>query len=121
LREGLEKFVDCREEDVKNKPLISPGKIPQLFGQREGEQIILRRQLFVELVLNPLLAFMVLTMGAVSMPARVRNMGVLSALFICALRNHVRAVVLTALLHCQQRFFMTRQRIVFGKEPACKF
>ena len=57
LDAGKHEGIDCR--------LIFPGKIPELFGEGEGDQIVLSRQPLAQLILDPLLVFRILTMGTV--------------------------------------------------------
>jgi hypothetical protein len=89
--------------------LIFPGKLPQLSGECKGEQIVLGRQLFVELIFNPLPAFMILTMGTISMAAGMGYIAMSSTIVISAPGQHVRPMFFSTLFHGPQRFFMTWQ------------
>ena len=51
--------------------LMAPGYAPQFAGQGEGEQKVGDRQQHVLLLLEPLLSFVVLTLGAMAVTARV--------------------------------------------------
>jgi len=93
--------------------LIFPGEIPELFGEGKADQIVSSWKKLAQLILDPLLAFMVLAMGTVSVTAGMRNIGELSAVVIGALCQHVRAMLLPALLHGIQGPYMTWQDIVF--------
>jgi hypothetical protein len=89
--------------------LIFPGKLPQLSRQCKGEQIVLGRQLFVELIFNPLLTFMILAMGTISMTAGMGYIAMSSTIVIGASGQHMRTRFFSALFHGRQRFFMTGQ------------
>ncbi|MDA3903970.1 MAG: hypothetical protein PF441_11050 [Desulfuromusa sp.] len=79
--------------------LIFPGKLSQLFGERKGDQIILGRQLFVELIFNPLLTFMILAMGTISMTAGMGCIAMSSTILIGALSQYMRTRFFSALFH----------------------
>lgn len=109
LGEALEDVLNCSEHQRIDCFLVFPGKIPELFGQSEGEQVVLGRQPPAQLVINPLLAFMVLAMGTVPVAAGMRDIGLLAALVIGTLDQHMRTMLLSALGHGLQGLFMTRQ------------
>jgi len=69
----------------------------------------LGRQLFVELIFNPLPTFMILAMGTISMTAGMGYIAMSSTIVISAPGQHVRTRFFSALFHGQQRFFMTGQ------------
>jgi hypothetical protein len=71
--------------------------------------------------LNPSLTFVILAVGAVSMAAGVGDVSAMPALVIGTLRNHIRAVMLTTLLHRVEGVSMTWQGIVFGKKLIGEF
>lgn len=73
--------------------LIFPGKVPELFGEGKGDQVVLGWQSLAQLILDPLLIFMVLAMGTAPVTAGMRDIGELSAVVIGALCQHVRAIV----------------------------
>jgi len=89
--------------------LIPPGKLSQLSGESKGEQIVLGRQLFVELIFNPLLTFMILAMGTISMTAGMGYIAKSSTIVISAPGQYMRTMFFSALFHGPQRFFMTGQ------------
>jgi hypothetical protein len=78
--------------------LIFPGKVPELFGEGKGDQIILGWQPLAQLILDPLLIFMVLAMGTAPVTAGMRDIGELSAVVIGALCQHVRAHALAGIV-----------------------
>jgi len=49
--------------------LVFPGKIPKLPGNGKGDQVILGRKKLAQLILDPLVAFMVLAMGTAPVAA----------------------------------------------------
>jgi len=102
--------------------LIFPGKLSQLSGERKGDQIILGRQLFVELIFNPLLTFMILAMGTISMAAGMGYIAMSSTIVIGALGQHMRTMFFSTLFHGPQRFFMTGQDngLIFVEKPLFK-
>jgi len=67
-----------------------PGQRPKFSRQGEGQQKILGRHLFLKLPFQPLLAFMMLAMRAITMAAGMRD----EDLFFTtvALRQHHRAL-----------------------------
>jgi len=92
-----------------NQFLIPPGKLSQLSGECKGEQIVLGRQLSVELIFNPLPAFMILAMGTISMTAGMGYIGMSSTIVISTPGQHMRTMFFSTLFHGPQRFFMTGQ------------
>ena len=84
-----------------------PGQRPQLGRQGKGQQEIVNRHLFFELAFQPLLALVMLTMGAVAMPAGVRHKDL--TVTGGALRLHAWAERGTAGFHSGQCPLMTRQ------------
>jgi hypothetical protein len=80
-----------------------------LFGKSESNQVVFGRELLVQLIFDPLLVFMVLAMRAVSVPTGVGNVSSFTAVMIGALRQHLRAMLLPALLHCPEGLLMTEQ------------
>jgi len=104
LDTGKHQGIDCC--------LISPGKIPELFRKGKGDKIVLSRQPLAQLIFDPLRAFMVLAMGTVSVPTGMRNIDLFSAVVIGTLCQHVRAMLLSALDHGPQGFFMAWQDII---------
>ncbi len=86
---------------------MTPRQCPEFFGQGEGQQEILGRHLLFELTLQPSLAFVVLTMRAVTMPAGVRHEH--PAVAVGTLRQHPRTEQRAAALHGRQRLEVGRQ------------
>jgi len=94
----------------------------QLSGECKGEQIVLGRQLFVELIFNPLLTFMILAMGTISMTAGMGYIAMSLTIVISTHGQHMRARFFSALFHGPQRFFMTGQDsgLIFIEKPLFK-
>lgn len=90
LREGFEGLPATPDHQVIQCTLMLPGQRTQFFGQGEGQQKILGRHLFFELPFQPLLAFMMLAMGAIAMAAGMRDEDLFFA--AVALRHHHRAL-----------------------------
>ena len=91
LNTGKHQGIDCC--------LIFPGKIPELFREGKGDQIVLGRQPLAQLILDPLPVFMVLAMRAIPMAAGMGNIGQFSAVMIGAVCKHMGAMLFSALLH----------------------
>ena len=79
--------------------LVFPGKIPKLSGQGKGDQVVLGRKKLTQLILDPLMAFMVLAMGTVPVAAGMGDICLFAAVMIDALGQHVGTMLLPALLH----------------------
>jgi hypothetical protein len=73
----------------------------------------LGRQPPTQLVVDPLLAFMVLAVGAVSVSTGMGDIGLLGALMVGTLGQHVRSMALSALGHGPEGVFMSGQDNVF--------
>lgn len=97
LRKCFQKFLYTEKHQSIDDLLILPGQLAQLFGQGKGDQVILGWKLFVQLILNPLPAFMVLAMGAASMATGMRDIG----LFLTAGTpdQHMAIGLFSTLLH----------------------
>ena len=104
LNTGKHQGIDCC--------LIFPGKIPELFREGKGDQIVLGRQPLAQLILDPLPVFMVLAMGTVPVATGMWNIDLFSAVVIGTLCQHVRAMLLSALHHGLQGLFMAWQDII---------
>jgi hypothetical protein len=76
---ALEGIPDRVKHEGIDRLLVSPGQIPQLSGQGEGNQVIPNRQPIVQLRIDPLRTFVVLEMGAIPVSAGVGNIGKSSA------------------------------------------
>ena len=85
-REGIEGFPSATNQQVINDALLLPGQRAQLPRQCKGEHKVLGRHLFLPLTIQPLLAFMALTVWAVAMPAGMRDKDLLVT--AVALRHH---------------------------------
>jgi len=96
---GLQGIPDTVEQKGVDRLLISPGKIPELLGNGECDQVIRSRQPFVQLLFDPLAAFMILAMRAVPVAAGVGNVGQSSTVMVRTARQDVRTVLVPALLH----------------------
>ena len=101
---GKHQGIDCC--------LIFPGKIPELFREGKGDQIVLSRQPLAQLILDPLPVFMVPALGTVPVATGMWNIDLLSAVVIGTLYQHVRAVPLSELHHGLQGLFMDWQNIM---------
>jgi hypothetical protein len=97
--EGLQGISDTGKQEGIDRLLISPGKIPELPGGGECDQVIRGRQLFVQLLFDPLAVFMVLAMGAVPVAAGMGNVAQCSAVMVRTACQYVRTVCLPALRH----------------------
>ena len=104
LDTGKHQGIDCC--------LMFPGKIPELFGEGKGDQIVLSRQPLAQLILDPLPIFMVLAMGTAPVATGMWNIELFSAVVIGTLCQHVRAMLLSALHHGLQGLFMAWQDII---------
>jgi hypothetical protein len=102
--------------------LIFPGKLSQLSRESKGKHIVLGRQLFVELIVNPLPILMVLAMRTISMTAGMGYIAMSSTIVISASGRHMRTMFFSTLFHGRQRFFMTGQDggLIFVEKPLLK-
>ncbi len=66
---GLQGILETGKHQRVDLPLVPPGKITQLPGQGEGDQEISGRNKFGKLVIYPLMAFVVLAVGATPVAA----------------------------------------------------
>jgi len=57
-----------------------------------GDQIVLARQPFFDLVFQPLLAFVVLAMGAIAVTTGMGNIVLLAALYVQKASQHVQTM-----------------------------
>jgi len=71
LNTGKHQGIDCC--------LVFPGKIPELFREGKGDQIVLGRQPLAQLILDPLPVFMVLAMGTVPVATGMWDIDLFSA------------------------------------------
>jgi len=85
---------------------VFPGQIPKLGRQGEGDKIVPGRKPLAQLVFYPLLVFMVLAVGTVSVTAGKRDVGDLTAVFSRALGHHAGAMFIPAVLHGVKGLFM---------------
>ena len=108
---GFEEILCCGEHQGIHRFLIFPGQIPKLLRQSEGDQVVRARQPFVQLIFYPLLALMILAMGAVSVTAGMGDIGLSVALVIGALSQHVRPMFQPAPGHGFQCVGMAWQKI----------
>ena len=123
LGERFQDILNTGKHQGIDSSLMFPGQIPELFGEGEGDQVVLGRQPLAQLILDPLLVFMVLAMGTVPMSAGVWDIGLFSAVVIGTLCQHMRAMLLSALCHVLQCLFMARQDmlLVSVKEAILEF
>jgi hypothetical protein len=99
LGKCFQKFLYTLKHQGINQFLIPPGKLSQLSRECKREQIVLGRQLFVELIFNPLLTFMILAMGTISMTAGMGYIAMSSTILIGALSQHMRTRFFSTLFH----------------------
>lgn len=119
LGEGADRFPTAADHGGVELTLMLPDQIAELLRNREGDQKVLRRQLFLELAFEPLLRLMVLAVRATAVPARMRRE--LMLLAIGALCQHLGACWPTAgfqgaeglALRGQQRLTVMRQELGF--------
>jgi len=107
--EGLQGIPDAVKHYGIDDFLISPGQVPKLFGNSEGNQVVFGRKQLVQLIFDPLLIFMALAMGAVPVTTGMGNISPFAAGLIGALHQHLRAVYLPALLHGPESLAVTGQ------------
>jgi hypothetical protein len=107
--EGFQSILDTIKHQGIDDFLVFPCQVPELLGKGEGDQVVFGRESLVQLIFDPLLVFMVLAMGAVSMTTGVGNISYFVAVVIGALRQHVRAMLLPALLHGPEGLLVTGQ------------
>jgi hypothetical protein len=109
LGEGLEGMLDTVKHQRIDEFLASPGQVPKLPGKGEGNQIVFGREPFVQLIFDPLLIFVVLAMGAVSVTTRVGDIPFFGAVIVAALHQHFGAMLMPALLHVPEGLFVPGQ------------
>ena len=80
LGKGFQDILNCRKHQRVERSLVLPDKFSELVRKSEGDQVVCAWQQLVELFFNPLLAFMILTMGTVSVAAGMWNPGQLPTL-----------------------------------------
>ena len=107
--EGFQSILNTIKHQAIDDFLVSPCQIPKRPGKGEGNQIVFGREALVQLIFNPLLIFMVLAMGTVPVSTGVWDIFYFAAVMVGALRQHVRAMLLPALLHCPEGLLMTEQ------------
>ena len=108
--EGAQGGPTAPHHQVIEGALMAPGRPPQLGREGEGQQEVVARDQLVDLALQPLLALMVLAMGAGAVTAGVGD----EALRVAggALRLQAGAQRGTALLHGGQRLALAGQERV---------
>jgi len=115
LREGFEGLPATPDHQVIETALMLPSQRTQFFGHGEGQQKILGRHLFFELPFQPLLALMMLAMGATAMSAGMRNEDLFFA--AVALRQHHRTLRGAALFQGGQGFALAgQQRVLISRQ-----
>jgi len=105
----LQYILDTGEHQGIDDFLISPGKIPELFGKGKGDQVVLGWQQLAQLIIDPLLVFMVLAMRTIPVAAGMWNIVLFSAAVIGTLYQHVRTMLMSASKHSLQCLSMARQ------------
>lgn len=113
--EGFERLPAATDHQVIEYALMLPGQRAQFFGQGEGQQKIRGRHLFFELAFQPLLALMMLAMGATAMAAGMRDEDLFFA--AVALRQHHRTLRGSALFQGGQGFALAgQQRVLISRQ-----
>jgi hypothetical protein len=97
--EGFQSILNTIKHQGLDNFLASPCQVPKLLGQGKGDQVVFGREALVQLIFDPLLIFMILAMGTVPVAAGMGNIFFFTAVMIGALRQHVRAMLLSALNH----------------------
>ena len=77
LAEGMNRLPGASGHQGIDRSLMPPSQRSKLCRQGKGQQEIVRRQLLVELALNPLLALMRLAVGTAAMATGVRHKGLM--------------------------------------------
>ena len=75
----LQDILNTGEHQGIDDFLMFPGKIPELFWKGKGNQVVLGRQQLAQLIIDPLLVFMVLAMRTIPVAAGMRNIGLFAA------------------------------------------
>jgi hypothetical protein len=73
LAEGADRRPGTFEQQGIEEALMAPGQIPEFGRYGKGHQEIVGRDLALELAFQPLLAFVMLAVRAVAVPAGVRH------------------------------------------------
>jgi len=107
LSEGPHRLPDTLDHQGIKQALMSPGQGPKFSRQGEGQQKILGRHLLFQLAFQPLLALVMLAVGAMAVPTGMGYQDL--AVTRGALHQHAGAVRGTTGLHGGQRLAMTRQ------------
>ena len=105
---SLENILHTGKHQGVDGLLMFPGKVAELAGKCEGDQIIRSRQKLLQLIFNPLPIFMVLAMGTIPVSAGMRNRDLVVTMMIGASGQHVWAILLSAVFHCPQGFPVPR-------------
>ncbi len=66
LGKRLQDILDTGKQQGIDCFLVFPGKIPELFWEGKGDQVVLGRQPLAQLILDPLPVFMILAVGTSS-------------------------------------------------------
>ncbi len=123
MGEGFQEILHRPEHQGVDGFLVFPCQIPQLPGQREGDEVILTWQPLVKLAFQPLPAFVVLAVGAVSVAAGMGNIDLFATPVIRTTGQHVRSMLVSASSHGLQGLDMAGQQIfsVGAKEAVLEF
>ena len=87
--ESLQGFLDTGEHQRIDGFLVFPCQVSQVVGKGEGDQVVFDWEAFVQLIFDPLLIFMILTMGAASVTAGMGNISSCTTVMVTALRQHL--------------------------------
>jgi hypothetical protein len=104
---GIDRLPARFQQEIIGCSLMLPEQGPQFSRYCEGDQEILHRQQLGSLSFNPLLAFMMLAMGATAMAAGMGDVD--TVLTIGTLQHHQVAALTAAASHRLQGLAMTRQ------------
>jgi hypothetical protein len=98
---SFEGLLDTGKHQGIDDLLVFPGQFPELGRQGKGDQEIPGWQPLVQLVVDPLIVFMVLAVGTTAMTAGMRDIGLLPT---GTLGKHMGAMRLPALFHNRKSF-----------------
>jgi len=107
VREAVHGLPGALDHQRVERALMAEGQAPEGHRQGEGHQEVGAGHQPLELALQPLLAFVVLTMRATAMPARMRHQDLVVT--VDALGQHRRTRRGTAVLHGGQSLAMRWQ------------
>jgi hypothetical protein len=98
------------KQQIIGRPLLGPEQSPQLRRYRDGDHEIVNRQQFGFLALQPLLAFVVLAVGAAAVTTGMGENCLMVA--AVAFQHHDAAVLIAAAAHGLQISMMAWQKLL---------